>query len=409
DIESLPFLEAARQVRHDLGRDNSMFLHVSLVPYLAPSGELKTKPTQHSVAAMRQVGLQPDALVLRADRDIPEGIKRKISLMCDVDMDAVAACVDAPSIYDIPKVLHREGLDAFVIRRLGLNFRDVGWDEWDDLLRRVHHPAHQVEVALVGKYIDLPDAYLSVTEALRAGGFAHDARVSIRWVASDDCETPSGASKALGGVDAVLVPGGFGVRGIEGKVGALRWARENGIPTLGLCLGLQCMVIEYARNVAGIEGASSSEFDPQTPAPVIATMAEQLAFVEGAGDLGGTMRLGTYPARLLEGSVVAGAYGATEVDERHRHRYEVNNSYRDAIGEAGLVFSGTSPDGNLVEFVELPADVHPYYVATQAHPEFKSRPHRAHPLFAGLIGAAIEQQRSSRLVEVDPPVPAAVP
>jgi len=409
DIESLPFLEAARQVRHDLGRDNSMFLHVSLVPYLAPSGELKTKPTQHSVAAMRQVGLQPDALVLRADRDIPEGIKRKISLMCDVDMDAVAACVDAPSIYDIPKVLHREGLDAFVIRRLGLNFRDVGWDEWDDLLRRVHHPAHQVEVALVGKYIDLPDAYLSVTEALRAGGFAHDARVSIRWVASDDCESPSGASKALGGVDAVLVPGGFGVRGIEGKVGALRWARENGIPTLGLCLGLQCMVIEYARNVAGIEGASSSEFDPQTPAPVIATMAEQLAFVEGAGDLGGTMRLGTYPARLLEGSVVAGAYGATEVDERHRHRYEVNNSYRDAIGEAGLVFSGTSPDGNLVEFVELPADVHPYYVATQAHPEFKSRPHRAHPLFAGLIGAAIEQQRSSRLVEVDPPVPAAVP
>ncbi len=409
DIESLPFLEAAPQVRHDLGRDNSMFLHVSLVPYLAPSGELKTKPTQHSVAAMRQVGLQPDALVLRADRDIPEGIKRKISLMCDVDMDAVAACVDAPSIYDIPKVLHREGLDAFVIRRLGLNFRDVGWDEWDDLLRRVHHPAHQVEVALVGKYIDLPDAYLSVTEALRAGGFAHDARVSIRWVASDDCESPSGASKALGGVDAVLVPGGFGVRGIEGKVGALRWARENGIPTLGLCLGLQCMVIEYARNVAGIEGASSSEFDPQTPAPVIATMAEQLAFVEGAGDLGGTMRLGTYPARLLEGSVVAGAYGATEVDERHRHRYEVNNSYRDAIGEAGLVFSGTSPDGNLVEFVELPADVHPYYVATQAHPEFKSRPHRAHPLFAGLIGAAIEQQRSSRLVEVDPPVPAAVP
>ena len=409
DIESLPFLEAARQVRHDLGRDNSMFLHVSLVPYLAPSGELKTKPTQHSVAAMRQVGLQPDALVLRADRDIPEGIKRKISLMCDVDMDAVAACVDAPSIYDIPKVLHREALDAFVIRRLGLNFRDVGWDEWDDLLRRVHHPAHQVEVALVGKYIDLPDAYLSVTEALRAGGFAHDARVSIRWVASDDCESPSGASKALGGVDAVLVPGGFGVRGIEGKVGALRWARENGIPTLGLCLGLQCMVIEYARNVAGIEGASSSEFDPQTPAPVIATMAEQLAFVEGAGDLGGTMRLGTYPARLLEGSVVAGAYGATEVDERHRHRYEVNNSYRDAIGEAGLVFSGTSPDGNLVEFVELPADVHPYYVATQAHPEFKSRPHRAHPLFAGLIGAAMEQQRSSRLVEVDPPVPAAVP
>jgi len=403
DIESLPFLEAARQVRHELGRDNSMFLHVSLVPYLAPSGELKTKPTQHSVAALRQVGLQPDALVLRADREIPEGIKRKISLMCDVDAEAVAACVDAPSIYDIPKVLHQEGLDAFVIRRLGLNFRDVAWSEWDQLLRRVHHPAHQVEIALVGKYIDLPDAYLSVTEALRAGGFAHDAKVTIRWVASDTCETPAGAAKALGGVDAVLVPGGFGIRGIEGKLGALRWARENGIPTLGICLGLQCMVIEYARNVAGIDGASSSEFDPDTPAPVIATMAEQLAYVEGAGDLGGTMRLGTYPAELAEGSVIAGAYGATQVDERHRHRYEVNNAYRDQIAEAGLVFSGTSPDGKLVEFCELPADVHPYYVATQAHPEFKSRPHRAHPLFASLIGAAIEQQRSARLVEVEPP------
>ena len=405
DIESLPFLEAARQVRHDLGRADAMFVHVSLVPYLAPSGELKTKPTQHSVAALRQVGIQPDALVLRADRDIPEGIKRKISLMCDVDMDAVAACVDAPSIYDIPKVLHSEGLDAYVIPRLGLNFRDLAWADWDQLLRRVHHPVHTVEVALVGKYIDLPDAYLSVTEALRAGGFAHDAKVRIRWVASDTCESESGAARELGGVDAVLVPGGFGIRGIEGKLGALRWARERGIPTLGICLGLQCMVIEYARHVTGIEGASSSEFDPQTPAPVIATMAEQRAYVEGAGDLGGTMRLGTYAAVLAEGSVIAGAYGATEVAERHRHRYEVNNAYRDELEASGLVFSGTSPDGSLVEFVELPREVHPYYVATQAHPEFKSRPHRAHPLFAGLVGAAIEQQRAARLVEVDPPLP----
>ena len=403
DIESLPFLEAARQVRHDLGREDAMFLHVSLVPYLAPSGELKTKPTQHSVAALRQVGIQPDALVLRADREIPEGIKKKISMMCDVDLDAVAAAVDAPSIYDIPKVLHNEGLDAYVIRRLGLNFRDVGWREWDELLRRVHHPAHHVEVALVGKYIDLPDAYLSVTEALRAGGFHHEAKVIIRWVASDECETPAGAARALGGVDAVLVPGGFGVRGIEGKLGALRWARENGIPTLGICLGLQCMVIEYARNVAGIAGASSSELDPDTAAAVIATMAEQRAYVEGAGDLGGTMRLGTYPADLAADSVVAQAYGATRVEERHRHRYEVNNRYREQIAQAGLVFSGTSPDGTLVEFTELPREVHPYYVATQAHPEFKSRPHRAHPLFAGLIGAALEQQRASRLVEVDPP------
>ncbi|MDR6865246.1 CTP synthase [Phycicoccus sp. 3266] len=407
DIESLPFLEAARQVRHDVGRDNVFFLHVSLVPYLAPSGELKTKPTQHSVAALRQVGIQPDGLVLRADREIPEGIKRKISLMCDVDTEACAAAVDAPSIYDIPKVLHKEGLDAYVIRRLGLPFRDVDWHDWDELLRRVHNPEHEVEIALVGKYIDLPDAYLSVTEALRAGGFHHDAKVAIRWVASDECQTELGAQKALGGVDAVLVPGGFGVRGIEGKVGALRWARERQVPTLGICLGLQCMVIEYARNVAGIEGASSTEFDPQTPAPVIATMEEQKAFVEGAGDLGGTMRLGAQEAKLLDGSIVAEAYGSTTATERHRHRYEVNNEYLDQLTKAGLVVSGTHPEWGLVEFVELDRGEHPYYVATQAHPEFKSRPHRAHPLFAGLVGAALDAQRASRLVEVERPKVAA--
>ena len=405
DIESLPFLEAARQVRHDLGRDDCVFIHVSLVPYLAPSGELKTKPTQHSVAALRQVGIQPDALVLRADREIPEAIKNKISLMCDVDSEAVAAAVDAPSIYDIPKVLHEEGLDVYVIRRLNLKFRDVAWTDWDELLQRVHHPEHQVEVALVGKYIDLPDAYLSVTEALRAGGFHNDAKVTIRWVESDRCATESGAREALSGADAILVPGGFGVRGIEGTLGALRWAREKQIPTLGICLGLQCMVIEYARNVCGIEGASSTEFDPDTSAPVIATMEEQKAFVEGAGDLGGTMRLGSQPATLVDGSVVAGAYGSTSVTERHRHRYEVNNSYRTQLEEAGLVVSGTHPELGLVEFVELPAQVHPYYVSTQAHPEFKSRPHKAHPLFAGLIDAAIEQQRAARLVEVERPKP----
>ncbi|GAA1182163.1 CTP synthase [Ornithinimicrobium humiphilum] len=401
DIESLPFLEAARQVRHDIGRANCFFLHVSLVPYLAPSGELKTKPTQHSVAALRQVGITPDALVLRADREIPEGIKRKISMMCDVDADAVAACIDAPSIYDIPKVLHREMLDAYVVRHLGMPFRDVDWTAWDALLERVHEPEHRVEIALVGKYIDLPDAYLSVTEAMRAGGFRHDARVDIRWVASDECSTEAGASRALQGVDAILVPGGFGVRGIEGKIGALRWARERGIPTLGICLGLQAMVIEHARNVAGIEGASSTEFDPMTPEPVIATMAEQEAIVSGAGDLGGTMRLGSYPAALVPGSVVAETYGTTEVTERHRHRYEVNNAFRERLSDAGLVFSGTSPEGTLVEFVELPREVHPYYVATQAHPEFKSRPDHAHPLFAGLVAAALDQQRSQRLVEVE--------
>ncbi|WP_010148622.1 CTP synthase [Serinicoccus profundi] len=401
DIESLPFLEAARQVRHDIGRTNSFFLHVSLVPYLAPSGELKTKPTQHSVAALRQVGITPDALVLRADREIPEGIKRKISMMCDVDSDAVAAAVDAPSIYDIPKVLHTEMLDAYVVRHLGLPFRDVDWSAWDALLERVHEPEHRVEIALVGKYVDLPDAYLSVTEAMRAGGFRHDAKVDIRWVASDECRTEAGAAKALGGVDAILVPGGFGVRGIEGKIGALRWARERQVPTLGICLGLQAMVIEHARHVAGIEAASSTEFDPGTPAPVIATMEEQKSFVEGAGDLGGTMRLGSYPAVLTEGSVVAEAYAATEVTERHRHRYEVNNGFRDQLTAAGLVVSGQSPDGGLVEFVELPREVHPYYVSTQAHPEFKSRPDHAHPLFAGLVAAALDAQRSQRLVEVE--------
>jgi CTP synthase len=396
DIESLPFLEAARQVRHDIGRDNVFFLHVSLVPYIGPSGELKTKPTQHSVAALRQVGIQPDAVVCRADREIPDSIKRKISLMCDVDEEAVVTAADAPSIYDIPKVLHREGLDAYVVRRLDLPFRDVDWTVWDDLLRRVHHPKEAVTVALVGKYIDLPDAYLSVGEALRAGGFAHEAKVNIKWIPSDECATPAGAARHLSDVDAVCVPGGFGIRGIEGKLGALTYARTHGIPTLGLCLGLQCMVIEYARSVAGLEKAASTEFDPDAPEPVIATMEEQKSFVDGAGDLGGTMRLGLYPAALKDGTVVRETYAEPLIEERHRHRYEVNNSYREQLEAAGLVFSGTSPDNNLVEFVELPRDVHPYYVSTQAHPELRSRPTRPHPLFAGLVGAAIERQRELR-------------
>jgi CTP synthase len=393
DIESLPFLEAARQVRHDVGRDNVFFLHVSLVPYIGPSQELKTKPTQHSVAAMRSLGLQPDAIVCRSDRPIPESMKRKISLMCDVDAEAVVNASDAPSIYDIPKVLHAEGLDAYVVRRLNLPFRDVDWTEWDDLLRKVHHPAEEVSVALVGKYVDLPDAYLSVAEALRAGGFAHDAKVNIVWVPSDECQTREGAARHLADMDAVCIPGGFGIRGIEGKVGALEYTRTHGIPTLGLCLGLQCMVIEYARDVAGIADADSTEFHPGCSEPVIATMDEQKQFVEGAGDLGGTMRLGLYPARLLEGSVVREAYGEAAIEERHRHRYEVNNAYRDRLEAAGLVFSGRSPDDLLVEFVELPREVHPYYVSTQAHPELRSRPTRPHPLFAGLVGAAIERQK----------------
>ena len=399
DIESLPFLEAARQVRHEIGRENCFFIHVSLVPYIGPSGELKTKPTQHSVAALRSIGIQPDAVVCRADRDLPEGIKRKIALMCDVDVEAVITCADAPSIYNIPKVLHSEHLDAYLIRRLDLPFRDVDWTTWDDLLDRVHHPKEHVTVALVGKYVDLPDAYLSVVEALRAGGFAHYAKVIIRWVAADLCETEEGAQEYLGDVDAICVPGGFGIRGLEGKLGALTFARTRGIPTLGLCLGMQSMVIEYARNVVGLEQAGSTEFDPEVSQPVIATMEEQKAIVGGAGDLGGTMRLGSYPAALGEGTLAREVYGAETITERHRHRYEVNNAYRDKLAEAGLVFSGLNPDLDLVEFVELPREVHPYFIGTQAHPELKSRPTRPHPLFAGLVGAAIARQKGQQAAQ----------
>ncbi|GGI48531.1 CTP synthase [Agromyces flavus] len=401
DIESQPFIESARQVRHELGRKNVFFVHVSLVPFMGASGEQKTKPTQHSVAALRSIGIQPDALVLRSDRPVTESNKRKIALMCDVDEAAVVNAVDVPSIYDIPTMLHDQGLDAYLIDALGLDAKanDVDWSGWSDLLRVVHDPKHEVTIGLVGKYIDLPDAYLSVTEALRAGGFAHDTKVNIEWIASDECRTPEGAKEKLGHLDGILVPGGFGVRGIEGKLGALHFARENGIPTLGLCLGLQCMVIEYSRNVVGLPGASSSEFDPDTEFPVIATMEEQVEIIAG-GDLGGTMRLGLYPAKLDEGSIVAELYGETEVSERHRHRYEVNNAYRDRIAEAGLVFSGMSPSRHLVEFVELPRDVHPFYVATQAHPELRSRPNDAHPLFRGLVGAALERQQASLLFDV---------
>ncbi|MBP8919497.1 MAG: CTP synthase [Micropruina sp.] len=397
DIESLPFLEAARQVRRDVGRENVFFLHVSLVPYLGPAGELKTKPTQHSVAALRQVGIQPDAIVCRSNREIPDGVKRKISLMCDVDEEAVVSCADAPSIYDIPKVLHGEGLDAYVVRRLGVSFRDVKWKKWDDLLERVHHPTEEVTIGLVGKYIDLPDAYLSVSEALRAGGFANHAKVNIRWIASDSCETPAGAATALGDLDAILVPGGFGIRGVEGKLGALRYARENQLPTLGLCLGLQCMVIEVARNLCGLPDAASTEFEPDTNAPVVATMAEQVAHVSGEGQLGATMRLGSYPAELAKGSLVARLYGETRVSERHRHRYEVNNAYREQLASAGLRVVGTSPDSTLVEFIELDQELHPFFIATQAHPELKSRPTDPHPLFAGLVAAALRRKLSGRL------------
>jgi CTP synthase len=400
DIESQPFIESARQVRHELGRKNVFFVHVSLVPFMGASGEQKTKPTQHSVAALRSIGIQPDALVLRSDRPVTESNKRKIALMCDVDEDAVVNAVDVPSIYDIPTMLHTQGLDAYIVEQLGLNCNEVDWSHWSPLLEAVHDPAHEVTIGLVGKYIDLPDAYLSVSEALRAGGFAHRTKVNLRWIPSDDCETHEGAAENLSDLDGICVPGGFGIRGIEGKLGALKFARENGIPTLGLCLGLQCMVIEYARNLAGLPDASSSEFDPETKTPVIATMAEQIDIIN-AGDLGGTMRLGLYKAALAKGSLAAAVYGSELIEERHRHRYEVNNTYRQQIADAGLSFSGTSPDGQLVEFVELPRDVHPYYIATQAHPELRSRPNNAHPLFAGLVEASLERQKATRLFDIE--------
>ena len=399
DIESQPFLEAARQVRHEVGRDNVFYVHVSLVPYLAASGELKTKPTQHSVSTLRSIGIQPDAVVCRSDRELPEGIKNKIALMCDSEKSAVVTAADAASIYDIPKVLNRQGLDSYIVKKFGFPETPVDWSRWQGVLDAVHNPKHEVRIGLVGKYIDLPDAYLSVTEALRAGGFANMTKVHIKWIASDSCETPEGAEAQLSDVDAICIPGGFGVRGIEGKLGALTYARENLIPTLGLCLGLQCMVIEFARSKAGLAGASSTEFDPEAKYPVIATMAEQVDIL-ASGDMGGTMRLGLYEAKLKAGSIVAEVYGAESIEERHRHRYEVNNNYRAQIAEAGLVFSGTSPDDHLVEFVELPREVHPYYVATQAHPEFRSRPTNAHPLFRGLVAAAIKRQESNKLFEV---------
>lgn len=401
DIESQPFIESARQIRHELGRKNVFFVHVSLVPFMGASGEQKTKPTQHSVATLRSIGIQPDALVLRSDRPVTESNKRKIALMCDVDEDAVVNAIDVPSIYDIPSMMHDQGLDAYIVDALEIaKAADVDWTRWNRVLQAVHNPKHEVTIGLVGKYIDLPDAYLSVTEAIKAGGFGQETHVKITWIPSDLCETPEGAAKALGAIDGIIVPGGFGIRGIEGKLGALRFAREQGIPTLGICLGLQCMVIEYARTVAGLEGASSSEFDPDTAHPVVATMAEQVDILE-SGDLGGTMRLGLYPAALAEGSLAAEVYGSSSISERHRHRYEVNNAYRQQLSDAGLVFSGLNPDLDLVEFVELPRDVHPYYIATQAHPELRSRPTEPHPLFRGLVGAALERHRSSELFDVE--------
>jgi CTP synthase len=382
DIESLPFLEAIRQLRHDIGRDNVFFCHVSLVPYIAPSGELKTKPTQHSVRELRSLGIQPDAIVCRTDRPITDALKQKISLLSDVDVEGVISAPDAGSIYEIPLVLHEEGLDDYLVRHLrmeGTAAPDL--QEWRALVERIRNPRRTVRIAVVGKYINLPDAYLSVTQALLHGGFHHRVDVEVVWVASDDLEDPANR-EVLSTVDGILVPGGFGVRGVEGKIEAVRFAREQRVPFLGICLGLQCAVIEIARNLAGLERANSSEFDPEAPYPVIDLMPDQ----RGISDMGGTMRLGLYPCRLQKDSVAERAYRDGLVFERHRHRYEVNNRYRRRLEDAGLVLSGTSPDGRLVEIIELPD--HPFYIAGQFHPELRSRPTRPHPLFRDFIGAA---------------------
>jgi CTP synthase len=384
DIEILPFLEAIRQFRKDVGRENVFYVHVTLVPFIGPSGEQKTKPTQHSVTELRSRGIQPDAIICRSDRPIPLRLKAKISQLCDVPEEGIISNVDAPTLYEIPLVLHDEGLDDYICRVLHLDDHAPDLDEWNALVARVATATEPVRIGLVGKYINLPDAYLSVVEALKHGGYECGAAVDIDWIAADDAEGLL-AEGRLSGLDGIVIPGGFGVRGIEGKIAAARFAREQGVPYLGLCLGMQCAVIEFARDACGLDGANSGEFDTRTPHPVIDLMDEQREVVEK----GGTMRLGVYPAKLLPGSVVQKTYGEEVVYERHRHRYEVNNRYRARLEESGLVCSGTSPDDRLVEFVELPD--HPFFVGTQAHPEFKSRPNRAHPLFAAFVGAARER------------------
>jgi CTP synthase len=398
DIEILPFLEAIRQFRKDVGRDNVCYVHVTLVPYLGPSGEQKTKPTQHSVTELRSRGIQPDVIICRSDRSISAGLKRKVSLLCDVPVEAVISCMDAPNLYEIPLALHEEGLDSYVFRLLGFDAEAHPLDlsAWEAVVARVEAATRPVRIGLIGKYVNLPDAYLSVVEALRHGGYAHGARIDLEWIQAEDVEGLLAAGR-LRDLDGIVIPGGFGERGVEGKVAAATYARENAIPCLGLCLGLQVMVIDFARNVLGLEGANSREFDPASPHLVINLMDEQREVV----DMGGTMRLGSYPATLAPDSIVAAAYGATLVYERHRHRYEVNPRYRSRLEEGGLRCSGTSPgDDRLVEFVELPG--HPFWVGTQAHPEFKSRPDRAHPLFAALVGAAVERAegRAPRLIDV---------
>jgi CTP synthase len=381
DIESLPFLEAIRQYGNDVGKENVLYIHVTLVPYISTSEELKTKPTQHSVAELRSKGIHPDVIIVRSDREIDDAVVRKISLFCDVATDAVIAAPDAGDIYEVPLVLHDGGLDRVVCDQLGLVTGPPNLENWRAMVEKTARATDTVRIGIVGKYVDLPDAYLSVVEALRHGSSAHGLKLDLVWIPSDEL-TGLLADSYLEDLDGIVVPGGFGYRGVEGKIQAIRYSRENGIPFLGLCLGLQCAVIEFARDVLGYAGANSTEFDPTTPHPVIDLMESQ----EDVEEKGGTMRLGLYAAKLAEGSIVREIYGDELVYERHRHRWEVNNRYRKDLEGAGLRLSGLSPDDNLVEYIEM-ID-HPYFVATQAHPEFRSRPDEPHPLFSGLVRAA---------------------
>ncbi|MDJ0924684.1 MAG: CTP synthase [Acidimicrobiia bacterium] len=386
DIESLPYLEAIRQMHKDVGRSNSCYIHVTLVPYLETSEELKTKPTQHSVATLRSTGIHPDVIVARSDREIDESVRRKISLFCDVDSDAVINAMNADDIYAVPLDMHKAGLDKVVCRILDIDAPEADLTSWGAMVHQLANPEHAVTIGLVGKYVDLPDAYLSVVESLRHGGSANRARVDIRWIPAEEVDGLL-ADSHLEGLDGIIVPGGFGIRGVEGKIHAIRHAREEGIPFLGLCLGLQCAVIEFARNVLGINDAHSTEFDPTTLSPVIDLMVDQ----HEVEDMGGTMRLGVYPAKLADDSLARRLYDEPVVYERHRHRWEVNNRFRNALGKAGFVASGVSPDDRLVEIVEIPS--HPYFIATQFHPEFTSRPEDPHPLFTGLVRAALARKR----------------
>jgi CTP synthase len=395
DIESLPFLEAIRQFRQEVGRDNTLFIHLTLVPFIAATAELKTKPTQHSVRELMQIGIQPDILVCRTERPLSEDLKRKIAQFCNVDFGCVVESPDVKSIYEIPLKLHEQGLDREVCTRLRLDTKEPDLRAWQAMVDKILHPTHPARIAVVGKYTELADSYKSIHEALVHGGIANDAGVRIDWIASDRFTDQETTGELLAPYDGLLVPGGFGVRGVEGMVEAIRWAREHGLPFFGICLGLQVAIVEFARNVCKIANTNSSEFEPECENPVIALMASQ----QGIQEMGGTMRLGAYPCRLRPGSRVAQIYSAQEVSERHRHRYEVSNAYRDVLAEYGLRCSGLSPDGSLVEMIELPD--HPWYVGCQFHPELKSRPTRPHPLFASFVAASLTRRRRREAAAAD--------